>query len=87
MRECCLGARCVTSWIRYVQKREISWKFFFSLFLLVSCVPVHGNHKNVQGCNTTTKTSFTGIYNNNNKHGEKPNNKLREKVLLVRFQY
>ena len=39
----------------------------------------HANHKHVQGFNPTTTTYFRVIHNNNNKHGEKPNNKLRVK--------
>ena len=88
MCECYLGAHCVNSWSNYGQKRGISWQFVFvfSMFLLVLCVPVHENHKHVQGCNPTTTTSLPGRYNNNNKHGEKPNKKLGGKFLLVKFQ-
>ena len=53
--------------------------FVLFLFLLVLCVPVHDNHKHVQGWNPTTTTYFPGINNNNNKHRDKPNNKLRGK--------
>ena len=49
--------------------------FGFYLVLLVLYVPVHEDHKHVQGWNTTTTTSFPGTRNNNDKHGEKPNNK------------
>ena len=61
--------------------------FCLSLFFLVLCVSVHENHKHVQCWNPNTKTSLPGRHNNdNNKHGEKPNNKLGGKEFLVRIQ-
>ena len=50
--------------------------FNFYLFKLISYLSVFENHKHVQGWNPTTTTSFIGIHNNNNKHGEKPNKKI-----------
>ena len=84
MCECCLGARCVRLWSSYGLKWGITWKFVFGLylFLLVLCVSVHENHKHVQSWNTTTTTSLPGIHNNNNKHRQKPNNKLGEKGFV-----
>ena len=69
------------------QIRPKTWNllviYFLSLFLIVLCVPVHENHKHVQGWNPTTTNYFPGRHNNNNnKHGEKPNNKLEGKVFV-----
>ena len=61
--------------------RAGSWLsgFGFSLFPLLLCVPVNGNHKHVQVWNITNTISFPVRHNNNNKHRGKPNNKLGEK--------
>ena len=84
MCECCLGARCIISWSSYGLKRVISCQkiFGFSLFFLVLCVPAHENHKDFQVCNTPTTTYFPGRNNNDNKHREKPNNKLWGKDVV-----
>ena len=65
---------------------SLQFVFGFYLFLLILCVPVHENHKRFQGLNPTTTIYFPVRHNINNKHGEKPNKKLRKKVVLVRFQ-
>ena len=60
--------------------------FCFISILLILCLLVHENHQHVQGWNPITTTSFSVRHNNNNKHGEKPKNKLggeRKEVVLV----
>ena len=82
--ECCLGLCCVSSWSYYDLERGIPWQigFILSLFLIIWCLPVHKNHRYVQGWNPTTTTYFPERHNNNNNNNdniEKPNKKLEEK--------
>ena len=48
----------------------------FFLYLIIRCLPVHGNHEHVQGCNPTTTTSFPGRHISNNKNSDKRNKNL-----------
>ena len=90
--ECCLGVRRISSWSCYGLKQRILWQFgfSFSLFLIIWCYPVYENHENVQCCNPTTTTSFTGRHNNiKNNNLEKLNKKSGKKikeVVVVWFQ-
>ena len=78
----CTDPYCVISWSSYSLKQSFPWNFFLSLFILIVCLPVNDNHKHVQGWNTTTTTSFTGIDHNNNKT-ERNHEKLGEKIKEV----
>ena len=60
MCECCLGARCVRSWISYGLKQVKPWLFIcFFLFILTLCIPVHENYKHFLVWET--KTVFENI--------------------------
>ena len=65
-----MGAHCVSSWISYGLKQGIPWHvFYFSLFILILCLPVHEKYKHFLAWDHVVSSHGTDKALNRPSHG------------------